>query len=124
MVKKIFCIVTIVFCLGAINSASAQKKSKSNPPSKPQVKFLEDIEINFAAIANEFNVKTRDHRQAIIESISTEKKSIDIPNENEIDKTTTVQLKYALILNTEVEEVNNLSLFQLIDEWFGTRYRL
>ncbi len=47
-----------------------------------------------------------------------------IAKETEIEKTTALQIKYSLLLNTEVELVNNLSLFQLLDEWFGTRYRL
>lgn len=33
-----------------------------------------------------------------------------------------LQIKYALLLNTEVEEVRNTRLFQFIDEWYGTRY--
>ncbi len=123
MVKKILFTTTILICFGALNLASAQKKSKSNHAvSKPEVKFLEDIEISFAAAASEFNVKPRDYRQSLIESIPVEKKSI--AKEEEIEKATALQLKYSLLLNTEVELVNNFSLFQLLDEWFGTRYRL
>ena len=123
MVKNIFFTVTIVLCFGALNLASAQKKSKSNNSApKSEVKFLEDIEISFAAVANEFNVKTKDYRQSLIESIPAEQKSI--AKETEIEKTTALQIKYSLLLNTEVELVDNLSLFQLLDEWFGTRYRL
>jgi len=123
MVKNIIFTATIVFCIGTLNFASAQKKSKSNPlVSKSEVKFLEDIEISFAAVAAEFNVKTKDYRHSLIESIPVERKSI--LKEDEIEKITAIQLKYSLLLNAEVELVNNLSLFQLIDEWFGTRYRL
>lgn len=123
MVKNIIFTAIIVFCLGALNPALAQKKSKSNHPlSKSEVKFLENIEISFAAVADEFNIKTKELRQTIIESNQAEKKSII--KEEEIEKITALQLKYSLVLNTEVELVNNLSLFQLIDEWFGTRYRL
>ena len=123
MVKNIIFTATIVFCIGTLNFASAQKKSKSNPlVSKSEVKFLEDIEISFAAVAAEFNVKTKDYRHSLIESIPVERKSI--LKEDEIEKITAIQLKYSLLLNAEVELVNNLSLFQLIDEWFGIRYRL
>ncbi len=123
MVKNILFTATIVFCFGALNPSLAQKKSKSkHPVSKSEVKFIEDIEISFAAVADEFNLKTKDYWQSIIESTPAEKRSTS--KEDEIEKTTALQLKYSLLLNTEVELVNSLSLFQLIDEWFGTRYRL
>ncbi len=123
MVKTILFTATIMLCLGALTPALAQKRSKSKQPvSKSEVKFLEDIEISFAAASNEFYVKTKDYRQSLIESIPAEQKSI--AKEDEIEKINVLQFKYSLLLNTEVELVNNLSLFQLIDEWFGTRYRL
>jgi lipoprotein Spr len=40
-----------------------------------------------------------------------------------IEKATSIQLKYALLLDTDVEQVDNQPLFSLIDEWFGTPYR-
>jgi lipoprotein Spr len=33
-------------------------------------------------------------------------------------------LKYALLLDVEVEQVIDLNLFKVLDEWMGTRYRL
>jgi lipoprotein Spr len=41
-----------------------------------------------------------------------------------IESASVIQLKYALIMNMEVEQIKNLSLFRLIDEWFGTPYHL
>jgi lipoprotein Spr len=41
----------------------------------------------------------------------------------EIEKTSSVQLKYALLMNTDVEEVQNLRLYKSIDDWYGTPYR-
>ena len=35
----------------------------------------------------------------------------------------TIQFKYAQILNKDVETVTNKSLFNFIDEWWSTRYR-
>lgn len=31
--------------------------------------------------------------------------------------------KYAILLNTEVEQLDNLALWQFIDRWYGTRYQ-
>lgn len=34
-----------------------------------------------------------------------------------------IQFKYAQLLDTEVENITNLSLYEFIDDWMGTRYR-
>ncbi len=39
-----------------------------------------------------------------------------------IEEATSLQLKYSILLDTEVEKIINYNLFQKIDEWFGTRY--
>jgi lipoprotein Spr len=40
-----------------------------------------------------------------------------------VDKAAMVQFRYAILLNTEVERLENVSLYRLIDEWWGTPYR-
>ena len=39
------------------------------------------------------------------------------------EKATVLQLKYAILLNTEVELVQDSELLEHIDEWYGTKYR-
>ncbi len=41
-----------------------------------------------------------------------------------IEKLTSLQFKYAMVLNVEVESLKNLTLLGFIDDWFGTRYRM
>lgn len=41
-----------------------------------------------------------------------------------IETATALQFKFALLLDTEVEMVSNSRLFQTIDDWYGTRYRM
>lgn len=41
----------------------------------------------------------------------------------ETELCTSVQFKYAQILNRDVEFVNNLSLYNFIEDWWATRYR-
>ncbi len=41
-----------------------------------------------------------------------------------IEKLSGIQIKYAMMMNVDVESLKNLSLFGFIEEWFGTRYRL
>ncbi len=40
-----------------------------------------------------------------------------------IENGTELQFKYAILLNDNVENMNNLALLQYIDSWYGTRYR-
>jgi lipoprotein Spr len=40
----------------------------------------------------------------------------------DMDELTSMQFKYALLMNTEVESINNLPLYKFIDEWWGTPY--
>lgn len=39
-----------------------------------------------------------------------------------VESASMLQLKYALLLNTEVEEVRNTRMYEFIDDWYGTRY--
>jgi hypothetical protein len=41
-----------------------------------------------------------------------------------IEKLSTIQFKYAMLLDVDVEALKNLSLFGFIENWFGTRYRM
>jgi lipoprotein Spr len=86
-----------------INAAVAQKKS---------TKFIDGIEFKATPVSTAKSDKisnspivTRDEESAAIESFSS------------------LQFKYAQLLNVEVETVNNLILIKEIDKWLGTRYR-
>lgn len=113
MVKNIIA-ATIVIFLGSSNTLNAQKNTKTN------LKFIDDIEVGFAA--------TTDHtplgkgpKPTYPEPETIAKKEIFNTG---IENASSLQFKYSLLLNTEVEQITNLNLFALIDEWFGTRYRL
>jgi len=41
-----------------------------------------------------------------------------------IENASGLQIKFAQLLDMEVEEVRNVSMFKVIDEWLGTRYKL
>jgi len=41
-----------------------------------------------------------------------------------IEKITSIQFKYAMMLDVEVESLKNLSLFSFIEDWLGTHYRM
>ncbi len=41
-----------------------------------------------------------------------------------IEKISSVQFKYAMMMNVDVETVTGSSIYNFIDDWFGTRYRM
>lgn len=43
--------------------------------------------------------------------------------EANIESASSIQFKYAQIINCNVETIRNISLYRFIDEWMGTRYR-
>jgi lipoprotein Spr len=117
MVKHTLIIVTIVIFLGSFSNLSAQKNSKSNP------KFIEDIEISIRmpaaeSVANNKGPRIDNAEPAFVDNKLGETES------GIIEKASALQLKYSVLLNTEVEQIKNLDLFVLIDEWFGTPYRM
>ena len=119
MRKNILFTATMVFCLGGLSYAQGPKKGGAQ---KTEVKFLEDISVTAAptqAVAN-------DPKAVFSEPVFTQAKAAAaVPvSDLSIEKAGELQFKYALLLDTEVESVQNLELFRTIDEWFGTRYRL
>jgi len=48
---------------------------------------------------------------------------LNLSPELNIENISSLQFKYAQLLDRNVEFVKNISLFRFIDEWWGTRYR-
>jgi lipoprotein Spr len=59
-------------------------------------------------------VVTKDKIVTVLKSVSN----------SVIEKLSTLQFKYAMMMDVNVESLKNLSLLGFIDDWFGTRYRL
>lgn len=119
MIKHILFTATIFLCLGGLTSAQNSKKGPNNSV-KSDVKFLDDITITPAATT------TSDPKAVFATPVFTSNRSTAAASDAKtpIEKANSLQFKYALLLDTEVEEVQNISLFQTIDEWYGTKYRL
>lgn len=127
MSKHILFAATIITLLGlgaALPSqAQNSKKATTHSPQK-DVRFLEDISID----VSQDKSASSDPKSVFPETLITEKK-ITVNTDNvmpavSIENANNLQLKYALLLDVEVEQASNLSLFKILDEWMGTRYRL
>lgn len=122
MIKAIF-IFTSLLGLASVNGVSAQKaKQNHKTSSKTQVKFLDGIELNLAPSSVEQRSQLSD-----FEAQYFAKKEIELAIAGTADKleiASKVQIKYALLLDTELEQIQNVNLYSGIEQWMGTRYRL
>ena len=124
MLKPTLLLAILVFCLGASNIALAQSsvQNRDNVANR-DLKFLDDIAIE--AVNNPDVVQAVSRPSLKTEAAHFAKRSIRLnrPAPTPIERATALQFKYAMMLDIEVELINNLNLFKLIDEWYGTRYR-
>ena len=100
---------------------SKQTPTQSGSDDKKEVKFLDisssgDPSLEAKEVKKEHTSGTQSVRSDDI--ISRDSKPV------EIEKASALQFKYALLLNTEVEQIQNIQLYQNIDDWYGTRYKL
>jgi lipoprotein Spr len=118
----LFAATILFFCLGAATPALAQKKKQATKTAaKTDVKFLDDITIQASSDQND----ALDPKAQFSKTLFTsERKSVGTSvNESTIENASSLQLKYALLLDVEVEQALSLNLFKVLDEWLGTRYR-
>ncbi len=96
-------------------------KKKLDNVAQPAPNFIEQISLDQPVLAEntqatEIKTKKETVSQPAIKDVST---SISIPA---IEKASLTQIKYSILLDIEIEEVNNIKLIEYIDEWYGTRY--
>ena len=126
MVKQITTAFSLVLSLAATIPALAQKKGHSSgtTSAKPALKFLDAIEVRAVDATPEQVVTTSMPEPVASESQSSVKEVLKDRDNTFVETASSLQLKYAILLDTEVEEVQNGALFAAIDEWYGTRYKL
>jgi lipoprotein Spr len=120
MIKAIISF-TLLLSLG--KTVSAQKTKQNNKTSsKTEVKFLDNIEVDVAPSSVEQRSQLSEFEEQYFAKKETAAKETN--NSTTIENASGIQIKYALMLDTEVEQIQNLPLYETIDEWLGTRYRL
>ena len=99
-----------------------QTSTQNNSDNKKEVKFL-DISSSDEASLEAKEVKKERHTSGT-QSVKSDDIISHVSKPVEIEKASSLQIKYALLLNTEVEQIQNMQLYQNIDDWYGTRYKL
>ena len=122
MLKNVlYCFITalVMASCSALKPVSTVKKTE--PAPQKEVKFLDEINVGV-----EKGAVDRSQQKPIVVSRPAESKNVsyNTPEKSETEKVTFLQIKYALMLDTEIEEVKDVKMYEFIDEWYGTRYRL
>lgn len=116
---------------------TSNKQVSSAPAVSSKSRFIEDIAVtpsnstditkpepqvsaaNRGPVAQAQPAQTivaRDEKTAISELLSHRRPEIEDASE--------VELKYAVLMNTEVESLPSKELLEAVDEWYGVRYRV
>lgn len=115
MVKTLILCTSIALGTASLNPVSAQKSKGPNPTAKTEVKFLEDISLELAPTTVSLIEAPAKPATTFAYSKAASTASIEVA--------TGLQLKFAILLDTEVEQIEINQLYQSIDEWWGTRYQ-
>jgi lipoprotein Spr len=107
------CLLIILSSCKSLQQSSAHKNPSTS--SKTDPRFLDNVSINPGERKN--NSYTY-NPQGGNKSYSNTSSSFNL------EKADWLQIKYAIMMDMPVEQLNNLSLLQQIDHWWGTRYCL
>jgi lipoprotein Spr len=138
MVKQIIIALICIILLGSCSAIKQMGFTSARPTEAPQkveditsAKFINEITVTPGATIpadNKIEKSTVASRGFSLEKTEPEAQAQFfpemIPNPAATENASILQLKYSLLLNTEVEYLRNESLLIGIDQWYGTRYRL
>src|ERR1700730_9621876 len=128
MFRKFFLFVFVVLMAGCSSikplayTSNKQSPVTSADNNKKDIKFLDISSADNAKV--EAKEIKKDVRSSGTQSVKSEETNYSNNRSSEIEKVTPLQLKYSQLLNTEVEQVQNIPLYRTIDDWYGTRYKL
>jgi len=111
-----YLLILVVFssCTGLKNMF--QSAPVKQPAAKTNTPFIEDIAIR----PDGEPVPTKNNKQASPDFITKQVGGFGAP----LEMFSINQFKYAIQLNVPVEAISNVSLYNMIDEWWNTPYRL
>ena len=144
MVKNTFSLVAIIFLLAScssikpLNFTSNKQVVSNTSASEEQSSFVSSRNnkprfIDNITVSSEPSVAVSSSKESARPKSETvkgrgfsidENRSVSGPNAVAIEGASALQLKYSILLNTEVEQLQNQVLLEKVDEWYGTRYRM
>lgn len=111
----------------AQTSINLQKFASANAEKK-QLKFIESIETKQETVVVQQPAAAPVVAKADVVRIPAttvklaKSKGVSKAFSTTIEECTPLQFKYAQLMNSEVENVTDIKLFEFVDDWWGTRY--
>jgi len=109
-------------------SISSNAQTSVNPErlaaqskAKVSLKFIDGIEIAPEKISNASEFSGNESVKTI--SPGNVAKANSSASLTSIEACSSLQFKYAMMMDKDVESISNLTLYNFIEEWWGTRYR-
>jgi lipoprotein Spr len=113
-------LIVLASCTGLKTAFSGSKQTASAPAPKKETKFLEGIDV---AVETNRSIVTREPEKTVVKKQEETSPHI-YPVKKDEEELSSLQVKYSVLLNTPAEEVRNTKMFEFIDTWYGTPYRL
>lgn len=121
----ITCLAFIFFCTVATAQTSVNKISITNIGESASTSIIDGISFTPDGILRTTESGGTKSIKVVATPVVTKKNSTIVEVANSvIENLSTLQFKYAMMMNVEVESLKNVSLLGFVDDWFGTRYRL
>ena len=114
-------LVMLASCSGLKTAFTGNREPASTSHSnsvKKETKFLDQIDVPVESKAKK--------QDAVISAVNKEIPEARTSNyrKDDAENLSQLQVKYSVLLNTPAEEVKNTKMFEFIDDWYGTPYRL
>jgi lipoprotein Spr len=121
------CLAFIFICIAQLATAqtSINKISITNIGESASSSTIDGISFTPDGILKTTESGGTKSIKMVATPVVTKKNSTIVEAANSvIENLSTLQFKYAMMMNVEVESLKNVSLLGFVDDWFGTRYRL
>jgi len=116
-------IVLLASCASLKTAFTGNNGTASNSNStavKKESKFLDQIDV---PVESSKGVKEKEQEKSVTKKeTSTTRNSSH--RESNAENLSALQIRYAVLLSTPAEEIKNKKMFEFIDDWYGTPYRL
>jgi cell wall-associated NlpC family hydrolase len=141
MVKQILPAIAILIFLSSCTTFkplnfTSNKQVVSSPAPAASAKFIENISVTPEATITDktafnpgpqmplnTNTRTADKTPAMAQENKEIADLMALRNKASVESASSVQLKYSVLMNTEVENLPSKPLLDGVDEWYGVRYR-
>lgn len=126
MLKGLYYLTLIALLSGCSSLKTAftgNKPEASSVPStvKKETKFLDQIDVPVEGSKHKIEKTSTVKVEPAKNETSTRN---SVYRKDDAENLSFLQIKYAVLLNTPAEEIRDTKMFEFIDDWYGTPYRL